>query len=71
MKISKLPGECPTCGELALYRVRKDLERGRHGERFIVPGLEFEECDHCGEILFGQDAMEKIELCSRNAKQVG
>ena len=65
MKISKVPEKCPTCGEQALYLVRRDMERGRHGERFIVPDLEFEACDHCGEILFGQDAMEKIEKNSK------
>ena len=65
MHISTKPEECPTCGEMALYRVRRDMERGRMGVTFVVSDLEFEECEHCGEILFDPRAMDRIKVTAK------
>jgi len=55
---------CPTCDSPRIKRVRKTVRRTYHGQRYVVPNLEFEECPNCGERLYDRDALRKIEAHS-------
>jgi YgiT-type zinc finger domain-containing protein len=52
---------CPTCGSSRIRTIRSDYRTRVHGEEILVPKLEREECPNCGEILFGPQAMRRIE----------
>ena len=53
---------CPTCGSKRIKRVRRGVTRCVLGEKYVVPAVEFHECPHCGEKLYGRQAMQKLEL---------
>jgi YgiT-type zinc finger domain-containing protein len=53
--------ECPTCGSRKIKKVPKNLRSEWKGTPYLVPRLAFWECPACGERLFGQAAMQKIE----------
>jgi len=53
---------CPTCGSKRIKRVRRGVTRTAHGEKYVVPAVEFHECPDCGEKLYGRQAMQKLEL---------
>jgi YgiT-type zinc finger domain-containing protein len=52
---------CPTCGSNRIRTIRSDYRTRVRGEEVLVPSLEREECPNCGEILFGPQAMRRIE----------
>ncbi len=52
---------CPTCGSSRIRTLRSDYRTRVRGEEVLVPKLEREECPNCGEILFGPQAMRRIE----------
>jgi YgiT-type zinc finger domain-containing protein len=52
---------CPTCGSSRIHTIRSDYKTRVRGEEVVVPKLEREECPVCGEILFGPQAMRRIE----------
>jgi YgiT-type zinc finger domain-containing protein len=55
---------CPTCGSNRIKRVRRSLKREYNGQPYSVPNVDFFECPRCGEKLFGQAAMDKIQSYS-------
>ena len=52
---------CPTCGSNRIRRVRRSVTRTFRGRIYQVPGVEFHECPHCGERVYGPEAMRKLE----------
>lgn len=61
--------ECPTCGSPHIRKFRKDYTRRFQKEIYIVPDLEYHECQDCGEQLFSPDAIRKIQEYSPTFKQ--
>lgn len=55
---------CPTCGSRKIKLVRRDWTDEVAGKRYTVPNLDFYECPNCGEKLYDQEAMRKIEAHS-------
>ena len=51
---------CPVCGQ-GTTRVRKvDYKlKDENGKEFIVPDIQVEVCDFCGECIFNMDAVSK------------
>jgi YgiT-type zinc finger domain-containing protein len=41
--------------------IRSDFRTRAQGEAVLIPRLERDECPNCGEILFGPQAMRRIE----------
>jgi YgiT-type zinc finger domain-containing protein len=52
---------CPTCGVGKLRRVTRDVECNFRGHVYIAPDIEFSECPNCGEKLYDQQALRKME----------
>jgi len=52
---------CPTCGKRAMARVRRTV---RFDDGLVVPRLLHYQCRSCGEQLFDDDAMTRIEEAS-------
>ena len=52
---------CPTCGSDRLKRVTRTVRREFEGKAYSVPGVAFFECPVCGEQLFPQEAVDKIQ----------
>lgn len=52
---------CPTCGSKRIKRVRRGVTRTVHGEKYVVPAVEYHECPNCGEKVYGRQAMQKLE----------
>jgi len=57
----KVLRHCPTCGSSRMHTIRTDYRTRVRGEEVLVPKLEREECPNCGEMLFGPQAMRRIE----------
>jgi YgiT-type zinc finger domain-containing protein len=55
---------CPTCGSKKIRKVRRDWRGEYEGQNYVVNNLEFYECPACGEKLYDQEAMRKIEAHS-------
>ncbi len=55
---------CPSCGNNAIQRVRKDYSRAYKGQEYTVPELTFLECPEFHERIFDRTAMRKSEACS-------
>jgi YgiT-type zinc finger domain-containing protein len=60
---------CPTCGSRRIRRVKRTIESRRGGEPFTAHGIEIEECQDCGERLFGPKAMEQIAAQQPGARK--
>jgi YgiT-type zinc finger domain-containing protein len=52
---------CPTCGRGKLRRVKRDVECNFRGHAYTAPDIEFYECPNCGEKLYDQQAIRKME----------
>jgi len=52
---------CPTCGSNKIRLVVKDVIRKYKGQTYTVPGVELYECSNCGEKVYDQAAIRKIE----------
>lgn len=61
---------CPTCGSKRLKRVRRGVTRTAHGEKYVVPAVDFHECPNCGEKLYGRQAMHKLESFRPKTKAI-
>ncbi|MGI8908603.1 MAG: YgiT-type zinc finger protein [Candidatus Sumerlaeaceae bacterium] len=55
---------CPTCNDPAMKLVIRDLRRSWKGISYVVPGLQFWECQKCGEVIFSPEAVRQIEAVS-------
>jgi len=55
---------CPQCGSQDIQCVQQDWTGDYHGQTYSVPALEFYTCLACGEHVYDQDAMRKIEAAS-------
>jgi YgiT-type zinc finger domain-containing protein len=55
---------CPTCGSKRIKRVRKNWKGEFQGRSYTVPNLEFYECANCGEKVYDQQGMQRIEAHS-------
>lgn len=60
---AKHQGElCPMCGKGTTHIVRLDYKlKDENGKEFIVPDLDVEICDFCGEKIFNMEAVRKAE----------
>jgi YgiT-type zinc finger domain-containing protein len=60
---AKPQGElCPMCGKGTTQIVRLDYKlKDENGREFVVPDLEVEICDFCGEKIFNMEAIRKAE----------
>jgi YgiT-type zinc finger domain-containing protein len=56
--------KCPTCGSDKIKKVRRKWTGKFHGQTYLVSRLEFHECPACGEKVYDQEAMRKIEAHS-------
>ena len=54
---------CPVC-ESKLKKVRKDWKGEYQGKKYIVPELEYYQCENCGEKIYARESMRKIEVYS-------
>ena len=59
--IGKSLRRCPTCGSASIRTVVGDYRTRVHGEQFVIPNLERDECPECGEVLFSPEAMRRME----------
>jgi YgiT-type zinc finger domain-containing protein len=61
MKPQKLSKElCPMCGKGTTHFEKLDYKlKDRSGKEFVVPDLEVEICDYCGEHIFNMKAVRK------------
>ncbi len=58
----KIPlAKCPICNSRKIYAVNKDLEFLYRGRKVIVPQVECDECQHCGEIITDYAANQRID----------
>ena len=48
----------------------RGVTRTAHGEKYVVPAVEFHECPDCGEKLYGRQAMHKLESFRPKMKAV-
>ena len=55
---------CPSCGSERIRIVCRDVKRGAGDSVYLVPKLTFFECPDCGEQVYDQRAMRRIEECS-------
>ena len=55
---------CPSCGSLEIKKLRRNWSAKSHGKAYVVPTLEYYECPDCGEKVYDQGAMRKIESYS-------
>ena len=61
--------KCPSCGSKNLKRIRKDWKSTGLKKNYNVPSLDYYVCPDCGEELFDQAAMNRIESYSPNLKK--
>ena len=54
---------CPVCGG-KIKKVRGDWIGEYQGQKYVVPDLEYWECEDCGERIYDREAMRKIEAHS-------
>jgi YgiT-type zinc finger domain-containing protein len=53
---------CPMCGKGTTHIVKLDYKlKDENGKEFVVPDLEVEICDFCGEKIFNMAAVRKAE----------
>ena len=55
---------CPNCGSDEIRQVVRNVTRNYKGQAYMIPALEFYECPNCGEKIYDQEAMRKIEAHS-------
>lgn len=55
---------CPSCGSKKIKKVRGNWEGKFQGQTYTVPDLEFYICPDCGEKVYDQEALRKIEAHS-------
>ena len=55
---------CPSCGTSNIKKFQKNWTGYFQGQVYTVPSLEFYECPDCGEKIYDQQAMQKIEAAS-------
>jgi YgiT-type zinc finger domain-containing protein len=55
---------CPSCGSDRINLVCRDWTGKFRGQSYTVPELEFYECPDCGEKVYDQQAMRRIEARS-------
>ena len=53
--------ECPTCGSRKIRVMKRDLEFVHRGQKIIVPQVECEECQSCGEVITDYAANQYID----------
>lgn len=70
-KIEKSLRRCPTCGRNRIRRVVGDYRTRVQDAGVVVPGLERDECPDCGEVLFSQAAMRRMESYRKNPVKAG
>ena len=60
--MSKFHGkiQCPTCGRHAVAGVIRDISVKVGAKTVKVHGVSIEECEHCGERLYGLAALDRI-----------
>ena len=51
---------CPRCGRLSMKKVLRAIETKAGRKRMVVPDIEVEECQRCGERLYDLAALRKI-----------
>ena len=54
---------CPVCGG-KIKMVRQDWIGEYQAQKYVVPDLEYYECEDCGERIYDREAMRKIEAYS-------
>ena len=54
---------CPVCRG-RIKKVRGDWIGEYQGEKYVVPDLEYWECEGCDEKIYDREAMRKIEAYS-------
>jgi YgiT-type zinc finger domain-containing protein len=61
---------CPMCGKGTTHFEKLDYKlKNRSGKEFVVPSLEVETCDVCGEHIFNMEAVRKArEVQSRTGE---
>jgi len=52
---------CPTCGHRNVRTVTRDVLCNFRGHAYTAPAIRFHECPDCGEKLYSQEAMRKME----------
>ena len=55
---------CPSCGSPEITKLRRNRPAKSRGKAYVVPALEYYECPDCGEKVYDQGAMRKIESYS-------
>jgi YgiT-type zinc finger domain-containing protein len=61
--------KCPTYGSAKIQPVKKDLEFMRQGNKAVVPQVECEECQHCGEVVTDHAANQYTDSIVFGQKQ--
>ena len=52
---------CPTCASPRIRAVVGEYRTRVQGEEVVIPQLVRDECPQCGEVLFGPEAMRRME----------
>jgi YgiT-type zinc finger domain-containing protein len=52
---------CPECQVGHMDTVIEDYEQKWKGESVLIPSLEMEKCDSCGEIYFSMKSAKRID----------
>jgi len=54
--------KCPFCGKGRMQTQQIDYEiQDAVGEKLVIPKVEADICDHCGQRIFGYEAARKLE----------
>jgi YgiT-type zinc finger domain-containing protein len=63
--------KCPSCGvgRTRIQRIAHELV-SKQGKRVVIPDLDVEVCDHCGERVFDLAAVRQIEAYKRYSGRV-
>ena len=52
---------CPSCNVKSLERIKGNIKRRVGRRNIIIPDVEYEKCNSCGEELYGSEALDKID----------
>ena len=58
---SPRPGACPTCGGRRVIPVTDDVVLRVRGRRYRIEGVAHEQCQACGERIFGLEASRQFD----------
>ncbi len=59
------------CGQGTTHIIKLDYKiKDEHGREFVVPDLEVEECDLCGEQIFNMEAVRKARQVMGTAEKL-